>query len=55
MELQHAIARAGGDVKFEEHVSISAGVFPNSGSTGGAVDAVGSRGVDGDLEGRVDG
>jgi len=55
VELQLAIARASGDVKAEEHVSILARVFPNSDLAGGTVDAVGSGGVDGDLEGWVDG
>lgn len=55
MELQLAIARADGDIEFEEHVSISAGVFPNSDLAGGAVDAIGSGRVNGNLEGWVNG
>jgi len=54
VELQLAIARASGDVESEEHISISAWVFPNSDIARGTVDAIGNGGVDGDLERWID-
>ena len=55
MELQLAIARASGYVEFEEHISISTGIFPKSDFARGTIDTIGSGRVDRDLEGWVDG